>query len=131
MLRAYLLPALLAAHLAAFATAASAQTIEIRSGQQPVGPVSAEQVRVSVGVNVFVPALSDDSDQALKAQEVGRKMIYELASHECAVLHDVLASDCRLESINVNIQRANQFGNQQRTDGFNVNGNIGFRIVPK
>ena len=42
-----------------------------------------------------------------------------------------IASDCRLESVNVNIQRINQFGNQQRPDGFNVNGNITFRIVPK
>jgi hypothetical protein len=44
----------------------------------------------------------------------------------------VLASDCRLESVNVNIQRtSNQFGNQQRAEGFTVNGNIGLRIVPK
>jgi len=47
------------------------------------------------------------------------------------VLRDSIASDCRLESVNVNIQRVNQFGNQQRPDGFNVNGNISFRIVPK
>jgi hypothetical protein len=39
--------------------------------------------------------------------------------------------DCRLDTVNVNIQRQNQFGNQPRVEGFNVNGNIGFRIVPK
>jgi glutamine amidotransferase PdxT len=40
----------------------------------------------------------------------------------------VLASECRLESINVNVQR-NQFGQQK--DSLNVNSNVGFRIVPK
>jgi len=132
MLRLFLLPVgFLTALLAAFATAASAQTIEIRTGQQSSPQPSAEQIRVSVGVNVFVSALGDDSDQALKAQEAGRKMIYDLAGHECSVLRDAIASDCRLESINVNVQRVNQFGNQPRNDGFNVNGNISYRIVPK
>jgi len=60
-------------------------------------------------------------------------MIYELAGRECAILLDVLASECRIESVNVNVQRspANQFGGQQRAEGFNLNGNIVFRIVPK
>ena len=49
-------------------------------------------------------------------------------AHECAILRDVLASGRRLESINVSVQRS-QFGQQK--DGLNVNGNVGFRIVPK
>ena len=82
---------------------------------------------------MFVPAPNDGSEQALKAQEGGRRMIYEIAAHECAILRDVLASECRLESLNLNVQRvpANQFGGQQRVEGFNLNGNLGFRIVPK
>jgi len=93
---------------------------------------SAEQVRISVGVNMFVPAPSDDGEQALKAQEASRKMIYELAGRECAVLRETLASECRLESVNVNVQRSgNRFGNQGAPEGFNVNGNIGYRIVPR
>jgi hypothetical protein len=128
MMRACLIVAL----TAAFATAVAAQTIEIRTGQQPAPPASVEQVRISLGVNMFVAAPTDTSDEALKAQEAGRRTIYDLAAHECAILRDVLASDCRLESVNVNIQRVgNQFGNQQRTEGFTVNGNIGLRIVPK
>jgi hypothetical protein len=126
------LPSLISALLAAFATVASAETIEIRTGQQPALQPSVEQVRVSVGVNMFVAASTDAGDEALKAQETGRRLIYNLAAHECVLLRDVLASDCRLESINVNIQRTgNQFGNQQRGEGFAVNGNIGLRIVPK
>ncbi len=125
------LPSLLSALLAAFATVASAQTIEIRTGQSAPQP-SVEQVRVSVGVNMFVAAPTDGSEDALKAQEAGRRLIYDLAAHECTLLRDVLASDCRLESVNVSIQRTNsQFGNQQRAEGFAVNGNIGLRIVPK
>lgn len=129
MPRVYLLPAL----VAAFATAASAQTIEIRPNQQPSLAPAVEQVRLSLGINVFVPAPNDDSEQSLKAQEAGRRMIYQLAAHECAVLREVLASECRLESLNVNVQRVpgNQFGGQQKVEGFTVNGNVGFRIVPK
>ena len=103
---AHLFPAFSTVLLAAFATAASAETIEIRTGQQSTPPASAEQIRVSVGVNVFVSSVSEDGDQALKAQETGRKTVYDIAGHECAVLRDVLASDCRLEAINVNIQSA-------------------------
>lgn len=129
MLRNYLL----SAFVAVFATAASAQTIVVNPGRQSMAPAGAEQVRISLGVNIFVPAPNDDSEQALKAQEGGRRMIYELAAHECAVLLDVLASECRLESVNVNVQRlpGNQFGAQQKVEGFNINANLGFRIVQK
>ncbi len=128
MLRKYLLSAL----VAVFATAASAQTIVVNP-RQSMAPVSAEQIRITVGVNTFVPAPADNGEEALKAQEAGRRMMYELAAHECAILIDVLASECRLESVNVNVQRApsNQFAAQQRAEGFNMNGNIVFRIVAK
>jgi len=122
---------LLLAAVFALVGVASAQTIEIRTNQPPSSAVSAEQVRISVGVNVFMSASGDDSEQAQKAQEAGRKMVYELAGRECAVLREVLASDCRLESVNVSVQRQNQFANQQRPDGFTIVGNIGFRVVPK
>jgi hypothetical protein len=38
-------------------------------------------------------------------------------------------ADCHIESINVNVQRNQTFGQQK--EGLNVNGNVGFRIVPK
>jgi hypothetical protein len=126
MKRVYWLPVL----ALALATTASAQTIVVRPNDRPLMPGAAEQVRVSVGVNLFVP-LSDNSDQALKAQEDSRRAIYNLAEHECGILNDVLASDCHLESVNVNVnvQRGQAFGQQK--DGLNINGNISFRIVPK
>jgi hypothetical protein len=74
MLRA-LLPAL---SVAVLAVGASAQTIEIKTNQSTASAMSAEQIRVNV--NVFVPSLGEDGDQALKAQEMGRKVIYEVAA---------------------------------------------------
>jgi hypothetical protein len=91
-------------------------------------PAGTDQVRVSVAVNMFV-ALTDNSEQALKAQEDGRRAIYDLADRECTILRDVLATECHLESINVNVQRGQNFGQQK--DGLNINGNVAFRIVPK
>lgn len=121
-----------AAFLGAFAAVASAQTIVVNP-RQPMAPVSAELIRVTIGISTFVTAPPDNSEESLKAQEGGRRMIYELAAHECALLLNVLASDCRIESLNVNVQRApaNQFAAQQRAEGFNLNGNIVFRIAPK
>lgn len=42
---------------------------------------------------MFVAASTDASDEASKAQEAGRRLIYDLAAHECVLLRDVLASD--------------------------------------
>jgi hypothetical protein len=101
-------------------------TIVVNPKDRPM-TTGAEQVWVSVGINMFVP-VTDGGEQAIKAQEDARRVVYDLAARECAVLRDALASECHLESINVNVQR-NQFGQQR--DGLNVNGNVGFRIVPK
>jgi hypothetical protein len=130
MKRWYLLGAL----VVSFATVASAQTIVVKPNEpRPIGPIVAEQVRISVNVNLFVAAPADESEQALKAQEGGRRLVYEVAGRECAVLRDVLASDCRLDAVNVNVQRVTggQNFNQQKSDGFNINGNVTFRIIPK
>jgi hypothetical protein len=85
------------------------------------GAAYAQQVRVQVNINTFVPVPSED--QTLKAQEQSRRMIYDLAGHECALLRETIASDCQLATVNVNIQRSQavQFPGQQRPDGFNVN----------
>ena len=114
-------------------TAASAQTtVVIKPSER--APAAAHEVRVSIGVNLFVAGPNDNSEQSLKAQEDARRMIYTLAAHECALLQATLAGECQLESLNVNVQHmssANQFGGQQRTEGFNINGNVGLRITPK
>jgi hypothetical protein len=51
-----------------------------------------------------------------------------MAAHECDLLRDVLAKDCRMESVNTNISR--QFGQQQQ-EGYTVNGSMNFQITLK
>ena len=90
------------------------------------------QARITLSTNRFVPAPSDNTDQASKAEADGRRMIYDLAGHECGILRDTIASDCHIESININILRLPPNPNTtSRPDGFNVNASIVLRIVPK
>jgi hypothetical protein len=136
MFRSSLLLAVAAAVITiAAATAAPAQTIVINPNRQGMPPPlpATQPIRISLSVNMFVPTPGDDSAQALKAQEDGRKMIYQAAARECDVLRDVIAKDCRLESININVQHvpANQNFNGAKVDGYSINGNIGFQIEPK
>jgi hypothetical protein len=116
-------------------TTASAQTIVINPDKNRMAPApgaAVEQVRVSLSISMFIAAPEDEGAQALKAQEDGRRMIYEAAAHECELLHATMASDCRLESININVQRV--AGNQnfgQRGSGYNINGSMNYRIGVK
>jgi len=133
MLRLFLMPATL---IVTFAVSAAAQTIVInpdKSGVSPQARGGTESVRITVGLNTFTPAPAGDGDAALKAQEDGRRLIYEIAGHECAMMLQALASDCHIESINVNVQHvpANQNFNGARGEGYNINGNISYRIAPK
>jgi hypothetical protein len=76
----------------------------------------------------FVPGPVDDSDTSLKAQEEARRKLYESAAHECEVLRSAIASQCRIESINVNISH---YYNGQQGEGFNASGNFNFRVTLK
>jgi hypothetical protein len=119
--------------LVALVTAASAQTIVINPNKTGVMPSpAAEQVRISLAINMFVPALASDSAQALAAQENGRKMVYQAAAQECEVLRATIANSCTLESININVQyvAANQ-NFAQKAEGYNINGSINYRIISK
>lgn len=109
--------------LALTATAASADTMTAR-GQQYA------PVHVSVAVNFYVNAPTDGSAAALKAQADARRTVYEAATHECAVLLDTMASDCRLEQLNVNIN-VNRNYNPQIGEGFTVSGNMRFIVTLK
>jgi hypothetical protein len=118
----------------AFATGAFAQTIVINPSKPPIPTGRAAQpVRISIGVNTFVPVPDGDAAQALKAQEEGRRMVYQLAAGECALLREVLASDCRLESVNVNVQRLSAERNyvEPKVAGYNINGTVNYEITPK
>jgi hypothetical protein len=83
------------------------------------------QVRISIGISMFIPSADGP---AFDAQEGVRKQIYELANKECALLRETIAGDCRMETINVNVNRQRR---QQPVDGFNVSANISYRISLK
>jgi len=117
----------------AFASVAPAQTIVInpsKSGEPPPQR-AAEQVRVSLGISLFVAVPGDDGAQALKAQEEGRRLVYETAAHECEILRSTIAGECSLETVNVNVQRVAANPNMQRVEGYNINGSMNYRVTTR
>jgi hypothetical protein len=95
----------------------------------PAGLIGQEGfVRVQSNVSLFMAGPTGDGEEAQKLRDRARRMVYEMAAHECDLLRDVIAKDCRLESINVNLGR--QYGQQQQ-EGFNVNGSMSMQITLK
>jgi hypothetical protein len=86
-------------------------------------------VRVQSNVNLFMPGPTGDGEDAQKLRDRARRMIYEMAARECDLLREVLAKDCRLESVNSNLNRQN-FGSQQ-PDGYTVNGSMSLQVTLK
>lgn len=87
-------------------------------------------VRVQSNVSLFLPGPTGEGSDADKLRERARRIIYDMAGHECDLLRDTLAKDCRLESITSNLNRQPQFGQQQQ-DGYMVNGNMTLQITLK
>lgn len=100
-----------------------AQTVGQASGQRQETPV-----HVQTSFNFFVPGPSGESEEAKKSRDNARRAIYEMAAHECDLLREVLAKDCRLEAVSSNVGR--QFGAQQQ-DGYTVNGSMNLQITVK
>lgn len=118
---------LLVAMLASAAPAAAQQQVFIQP-RVAVPPESQGNVRVSVSMTLFAPASLSDLQAAGKAQENARRILYESAGRECELLRAVIASECRLEGININVNRT--YGNQQ-PEGFNASGSFSFHIKLK
>jgi len=87
-------------------------------------------IRVQVGINMCMPGATDDSAAADQLRQQARRTVYKMAAHECDVVLEVLAKECRLESINVNVN-ANRPYNSNAVPGYQVNGNIGLRVLLK
>jgi hypothetical protein len=96
--------------------------------QAGVTPRQEGSVRVQSSINFFVAGPSGEGEEAQKLRDRARRAVYEMAARECDLLRDVIAKDCRLESINTNINR--QFG-QQQPEGLNVNGTMSLQITLK
>ena len=103
-----------------------AQQITIQN--RPPAPETKGEIRVQVAINFFVPGPVSNTEASLKAQEDARSALYRSAGHECEVLQATIATDCRIESVNVNINR--NYG-QPQNEGFTANGSFGFRITLK
>jgi hypothetical protein len=88
------------------------------------------QVRVQTTVNFFFAGPTGDGEEAQKLRERARRTVYEMAAHECDLLRDVLAKDCRMENVNVGINVNRQFGPQQ-PEGYSVNGSVNLQITLK
>jgi hypothetical protein len=95
-------------------------------------PRQENMVRVQNNISFSVTGPTGDSDEGQKLREKAQRSVYELAGHQCDLLREVLAKDCRLESVNVNINATNarQF-NQQQPEGLNVNGSMSLQITLK
>jgi hypothetical protein len=88
----------------------------------------AQPVRLQVSMNYFMPGPTDESEEANAIRDRARRAIYVFAANECEVAEQILAKSCRLEAINVNINRQ---GGGQQVAGFNVSGTITLMITPK
>ena len=99
-----------------------------------IAPAQSERrgVRVQLGINFFLPGPTNDGEEAAKIRDRARRSIYEMAGRECGVLLDTIASECRLDSVTVNLTRQTQQMPQMgQVEGFAVNGQLGFQITHK
>ena len=87
-----------------------------------------EPVRVQVAVNLFFPGPTGEGEDAVRLRDRVRRSIYEMAAGECAVVQQVLAKTCRLESVNVNVNINRQMG---QGEGYQASGNFALRITLK
>jgi hypothetical protein len=121
--------ALIAGVTLLFAAPATAQTPgqRITIEQSGSSPRQEGLVRIQSNISFFVAGQTGEGEEAQKLRDRARRIVYEMAAHECDLLREVPAKDCRMESVNNNISR--QFGQQQ--EGYTVNGSMSFQISLK
>jgi hypothetical protein len=115
--------------LAAIMTTLSIVSAAAQSANPPaVGERHDAPVRVQVNVSLFVPGPTE-GDDATRVRDQTQRSFYATAAHECDLLREVLAKDCRLESLNVNLNNGNRaFGQVGQVEGYTVQGNMSFQI---
>jgi hypothetical protein len=117
MPRKLILTAILAAILGTAGADAQAQ----RSRQQE------GLVRVQLQIQMFITGPTDDSEEANKHRERARRALYDMAARECELMKAVIANDCRLETVNVNLNRQSN----QQMNGYLVMGSMAYQITLK
>jgi hypothetical protein len=125
--------AILATTILLIASPVGAQTGQRISLEQfNAGSRQENMVRVQNNISFFIAGPTGDGEEAQKLRERAQRLVYEMAGHECDLLRDVLAKDCRMESVNVNLNaNAGRQFNQQQQEGFNVNGSMSLQITLK
>jgi hypothetical protein len=84
----------------------------------------ADPSRVQVGLNSFFAGPIDESDDAVKLRDRVRRSIHQMAASECTLVEQILAKACRLESINLYLNR--QAG---PPEGYMANRNFVLRVI--
>lgn len=89
------------------------------------------QVRVQTSINLFMPGPVGEGEAAEQLRDRARRMIYQIASRECGVLEEVLARTCRLEGINVSLNRQMGQMGSGMGEGYMVGGNLTMVVTLK
>jgi hypothetical protein len=86
-----------------------------------------QMVRVQVSVSYTLPVPAGE-DSVLKAQEDARRSLYLVADKECALLRETIAAECKIESINVNVNRVRHIPNPET---ITANASMTYRVQLK
>ena len=103
--------------------------IIVEQGNNP--PRQENMVRVQNNISFFLTGPTGDGDEAQKLRDKAQRSVYEMAGRQCDLLREILAKDCRMESVNVNVNANNRQFNQQQAEGLNVNGTMSLQITLK
>ena len=103
--------------------------IIVEQGNNP--PRQENMVRVQNNISFFLAGPTGDGDEAQKLRDKAQRSVYEMAGRQCDLLREILAKDCRMESVNVNVNANNRQFNQQQSEGLNVNGTMSLQITLK
>jgi hypothetical protein len=103
--------------------------IIVEQGNNP--PRQENVVRVQNNISFFLTGPTGDGDEAQKLRDKAQRSVYEMAGRQCDLLREILAKDCRMESVNVNVNANNRQFNQQQAEGLNVNGTMSLQITLK
>ena len=103
--------------------------IIVEQGNNP--PRQENMVRVQNNISFFLAGPTGDGDEAQKLRDKAQRSVYEMAGRQCDLLREILAKDCRMESVNVNVNANSRQFNQQQPEGLNVNGSMSLQITLK
>jgi hypothetical protein len=125
---------LLATAVAACPGIAGAQDVTIRSNQpSTLLDKRDDQVRMQVTVNFFLAGPTGDSDEAAKLRDRATRAVYAMAGSECVLVEQSFAKACRLENVNVvlNRQVPGIAGLAGQSEGYLASGTFIMRATPK